>query len=112
MASNAIQDDDWDLISKAVKCKDERLDKEELTLQQMIDDNYLLYLNEIDEIVQRAQKKLSLREKLNQMKKELRDFKLELFPYKGNATYVLKGYDDIYTILDDHTVSTGGMLGS
>jgi hypothetical protein len=46
------------------------------------------------------------------MKKELRDFKLELFPYKGNATYVLKGYDDIYTILDDHTVSTGGMLGS
>ena len=46
------------------------------------------------------------------MKKELREFKLELFPYKTNITYVLKGYDDIYTILDDHTVSTGGMLGS
>jgi len=35
MASNATQDDDWDLISKAVKCKDERLDKEELTLQYL-----------------------------------------------------------------------------
>ena len=82
-----------------------------MTLQGMIDLNYLQYLNEIEEIVSWAQKKLSLREKLNTMKKELRDFKLELFPYK-DITFVLKGYDDIYTILDDHTVSTGAMLGS
>ncbi len=45
-----------------------------------------------------------------QMKKEIKEFKLDLFPYKD--TYVLKGYDDIYTILDDQIVATGAMLGS
>jgi len=44
------------------------------------------------------------------MKKEIKEFKLDLFPYKD--TYVLKGYDDIYTILDDQIVATGAMLGS
>ena len=39
------------------------------------------------------------------MKVELRVFSLEIFPHKS-ATYVLKGYDDIYTILDDQTVKT------
>jgi len=40
-----------------------------------------------------------LREKLAQMKKEIKDFQLELFPYK--ESFVLKGYDDIYTLLDE-----------
>lgn len=77
----------------------ENVEKDDLSLQNMIDEGFLSHLNEIEEIVSRAQKKLSLREKLTQLKKEIKDFKLELFPYKD--TFVLKGYDDIYTILDD-----------
>jgi len=72
MMSVAIQDDDWELITKVVHA--ENLEKDDMSLQQMIDDKYLTYLNEIEEIVQRATKKLSLREKLQQMKKEIKDF--------------------------------------
>jgi len=97
LKSEAIQDDDWELIMKAVQ--KENVEKDDLSLQNMIDEGFLSHLNEIEEIVSRAQKKLSLREKLTQLKKEIKDFKLELFPYKD--TFVLKGYDDIYTILDD-----------
>jgi len=66
----------------------------------MLEEGFDKKNNEIEEIVSWAQKKLSLREKLNTYKIELRQFKLELFPYK-DFSYVLRGYDEIYTILDD-----------
>lgn len=42
----------------------ENVEKDDLSLQNMIDEGFLTHLNEIEEIVSWAQKKLSLREKL------------------------------------------------
>jgi len=49
MMSNAIQEDDWNLIMEAVKA--ENVEKDDMSLQQMIEQGYLGHLNEIEEIV-------------------------------------------------------------
>jgi hypothetical protein len=63
------------------------------------------YIEEIGEITMKAEKKFSLAKKLKQMKEEMKQFTLTLFPYKGK-TYVLKAYDEVNAKLDDQIVST------
>lgn len=63
------------------------------------------FIEEIEEITMKAEKKFSLNKKLKLMKEEMKLFTLSLFPYKGK-TFVLKGYDDINAKLDDQIVST------
>lgn len=77
----------------------------------MIELDFGKYINEIEEIVTKAEKKFSLRNRLKEMIAEMKEFQLEIFPHKS-GTYVLKGYDDIYTVLDDQTVAAQTMLGS
>jgi len=107
--SIATMDEDWNQIRQIVG--QENLEKDDLILQQMIDDNFSQHLPELEEVVMRAEKKLSLRNKLKQLRDEIKEVKIELFEHKS-GTYVLKGYVDIFTVLDDQTVSTQTMLGS
>lgn len=69
------------------------------------------YLEEVEEITMKAEKKFSLAKKLKTMKEEMKQFTLTLFPYKGK-THVLKAYDEVNAKLDDQIVSTQAMLGS
>ena len=110
LRSEAIIDEDWDEIKQIVGKQDlERND--ELKLSQMIQWNFMQYIEDIEEVTMRAQKKYQLKQKLNLMKDEMKDFKVEQFPHKS-ATYVLKGYDDINAKLDDQIVQVQAMLGS
>jgi dynein heavy chain len=111
LSSEAILDEDWKLIQDAVKI-DNLERNEELTLQRMIEEDLNQYIEEIEEISMRAEKKFSLRSKLRFMKDDLKEFKIELFTYKKTGTYVLKGFDEINTKLDDQIVTTQAMLGS
>jgi hypothetical protein len=63
------------------------------------------YIEEIEEITMKAEKKFNLNKKLKLMKEEMKAFALTAFPYKGK-TYVLKAYDDVNAKLDDQIVST------
>lgn len=58
------------------------------------------YLEEVEEITMKAEKKFSLAKKLKTMKEEMKQFTLTLFPYKGK-THVLKAYDEVNAKLDD-----------
>jgi hypothetical protein len=59
----------------------------------------------------RAEKKFSLAQKLKRMKIELKEFVLIQKDYKG-ITWLLIGWDEINTCLDDMIVGTQAMLGS
>ena len=109
ISSEAIMDDDWNAIRVIIG--QETLEKEELKLEDMIRDDFAKHLTEIEEVVMKAEKKLSLRNRLKQLRDEIKDVKIELFEHKS-GTHVLKGYIDIFTVLDDQMVATQTMLGS
>ena len=109
MSSDALLPDDWKAISVIVAV--ESLEKEDLKLETMIKDDYAKHLTDIEEVVMRAEKKSSLRNRLKQLKDEIREVKIELFEHKS-GTFILKGYVDIFTVLDDQMVATQTMLGS
>lgn len=98
ITSEAITEEDWTEIKTLVKRDD--LERDTITVQGFAEFELHKYLVEIDEITSRAEKKYQLAKKLQVMKAEMKEFKLVLFNYKGK-TFVLKGYDDINSKLDD-----------
>jgi len=98
ITSEAITEEDWTEIKTLVKRDD--LERDTITVQGFPEFELHKYLNEIDDITSRAEKKFQLSKKLQLMKAEMKEFKLQLFNYKGK-TFVLKGYDDINSKLDD-----------
>lgn len=109
MSSEAIMEEDWNAIKVIIN--QDSLEREDLKLEDMIRDDFAKHLTEIEEVVMKAEKKQSLRNKLKQLRDEIKDVKIELFEHKS-GTHVLKGYVDIFTVLDDQTVATQTMLGS
>lgn len=109
MSSEAIMDDDWNTIRVIIG--QEALEREDLKLEDMIRDDFAKHLTEIEEVVMKAEKKLSLRNRLKQLRDEIKEVEIELFDHKS-GTHILKGYVDIFTVLDDQMVATQTMLGS
>ena len=103
LSSEAILDEDWKEIQEAVK--QPNLEREDVTVEKMKTLEFHKYLEEIEEITMKSEKKFSLAKKLKTMKEEMKLFVLTLFPYKGK-TYVLKAYDEVNAKLDDQIVST------
>jgi hypothetical protein len=66
----------------------------------MVKLNLHKFLEEIEEITMKAEKKLSLSKKLKTMKEEMKIFTISLLDYKGK-TSVINNYDDINAKLDD-----------
>jgi hypothetical protein len=75
-------------------------EKDDLTVDKMVKLELHNYLEEIEEITMKAEKKLSLAKKLKMMKEEMKLFVISLFDYKGK-TMVINNYDDINAKLDD-----------
>ena len=46
------------------------------------------------------------------MKEEWKAMSFETLPHKDTGTYLLKGIDDVQTLLDDHIVKTRTIRGS
>jgi hypothetical protein len=53
----------------------------------------------------KAEKKDALAQKLKQMKDEMKNFNIEQSDYK-EITFLVKGWDDINSVLDDQIVAT------
>jgi uncharacterized coiled-coil DUF342 family protein len=83
MGSNAIMEDDWEEIRTLIG--QETLEKDDLVLEKMIQDDFAKYLVEIEEVVMRAEKKLSLRNRLKQLRDEIKEVKIELFEHKSGT---------------------------
>jgi dynein heavy chain len=66
----------------------------------------------IEDITMKAEKKDGLAQKLKTMREEMKNFNLEQNPYKVDVTFLIKGWDDINSKLDDQIVATQAMNGS
>ena len=96
--SEAITEEDWNEIKVAIK--QETFEKDEVTVEKMVNLGLHKFIEEIEEITMKAEKKLSLNKKLKQMKEEMKQFTISYIDYKGK-TQVINNYDDINAKLDD-----------
>jgi len=107
--SEAITDEDWKEIQDAVGIAS--FDRDEIRISQFTEFDLFKYVDEVEEITMKAEKKFSLAQKLKAMKEDMKKFEIKQADYKG-ITFLIKGYDDINAQLDDQIVATQAMLGS
>ncbi|CEM09924.1 unnamed protein product [Vitrella brassicaformis CCMP3155] len=86
--------------------------EDQLTLQQLNEIGIQKHIEKVEEISAVAQKEFGLKKTLATMKAEWKPMELEALPYKESGTYLLKGVDDVQTLLDDHIVKTQAIRGS
>ena len=91
-------EEDWNEIRTIVG--QPSMEREEVTVDKIEKNDFKKFYEEIEEVTMKAEKKFSLAKKLKQMKEEMKQFTLTLFPYKGK-TFVLKAYDEVNAKLDD-----------
>jgi len=84
----------------------------DLTLSQILALDIQAHKSEIEEISATASKEYQLELQLDKMNKEWRTVMLDIEPYKSTGSYILKGAEDILTLLDDQLMKTQAMRGS
>lgn len=111
--SLAITDEDWNEIQRVVETSvgPEPFLQDEIKVQQFKEHDLYKYIEEIEEITMRAEKKFQLAQKLKLMREEMKVFELGQGEYKGQMLKIV-GFDDINAKLDDQIVGTQAMLGS
>ena len=103
--SEALQPEDWQEIKTCIG--KEELDPQQISVEKFEQDNLAAHIDEIEDITNRAEKKFQLAKKLNVMKIEMKEFKLQLAEYKKDkTTFVLKAYDEVNAKIDDQVVAT------
>jgi hypothetical protein len=70
LSSEAITEEDWKELQEAVKMPN--LEREEVTVEKMKACEFHKYLEEIEEITVKAEKKFALAKKLKTMKEEMK----------------------------------------
>ena len=117
--SPAVGEEDWkeiqEVISKNEKVQKEKeggtLERDEIKIEDIKHFDLFQYQDEIEDITMKAEKKDNLAQQLKRMKDEMKNFNLEQADYKG-ITFLVRGWDDINSKLDDQIVATQAMNGS
>jgi dynein heavy chain len=78
----------------------------DLTLSQILALDIAQHKAAIEEISATATKEYQLELQLDKMNKEWRTVLLDIEPYKSTGTFILKGSEEILTLLDDQIVKT------
>ena len=108
LGSKALLDRHWMQLSKAIG--HDLIPDAELTLQSMLDINIMEQWEKVEEITTVANKEHQLMTKLKC--KESVEINLIVKDYKETETYIVRGTDDVYMLLDDQIVMVQTMLGS
>ena len=103
--SNAIFEEEWKEIQEVVLKSDKlpaenTFEREDIKIQDIESFNLLEFVEDIDDIAMKAEKKFTLQQNIKKMKDELKQFQLELQDYKG-VSFLVRGWDDINSTLDD-----------
>jgi dynein heavy chain len=81
---------------------------EGLTFTKILDMGLMKYVDACCEIGERAGKEYQIETMLASMMKAWEDINFDLAPYKG-ITFIVRGYDEIGAVLDEHIVNTQAM---
>jgi len=117
LASPALRERHWGDLSTKIGEKLGRevnisADDEELTLQQLLDMKLQDEMELIQSVCVAAEKEYSLEKALQAMIAEWEPVEFEVLAYKETGTHLIRGVDDIVTLLDDHLVKVQTMRGS
>ncbi|CBZ53630.1 hypothetical protein NCLIV_034170 [Neospora caninum Liverpool] len=89
------------------------LDIEEgFSLTQLLESGIASHLQTIEEKSELAQKEFTLKSSLVKMKFEWKAMQIQLIPFRDTKTCVMKGFDVVQALLEDHLVRTQTMRGS
>jgi dynein heavy chain len=108
LRSNGIRDRHWDamkdILGFSIKPDDS------FTLRKAVEEMKLLEkVDSIVKICDNASKEYGIETALDKMEAAWSDVNLDLSEYKATGTFVLRGVDEIFQLLDDHIVMTQSM---
>jgi len=92
-----------DMISKKV---DPEGEGDAFTLPRVVELRLGDYMENIIKVGERAGKEYQIECALDKMSGEWAEMFLDLAPYRETGTFVLRGVDDLQTLLDEHTTMT------
>jgi dynein heavy chain len=72
----------------------------------------MTYVEEINEISDCASREKKLEDGIIKMRDEWKHIKFELAPFRESGTYVLKGAEPIWDLLDEHIMKTMSIASS
>ncbi|CAM9108221.1 unnamed protein product, partial [Ectocarpus fasciculatus] len=105
-----MRDRHWDSISKALDVDIMPIDK--FSTEDILAMNLKDSLETIQKIGESAAKEYQIEQALDKMEKEWAEMNLQIHPYRETGTGVLKGVDDINTILDEQITMTQTIMFS
>jgi dynein heavy chain len=105
-----MRDRHWEKIANQLKV--DIMPIENFTTAQIIALNLKDSLELIQKIGESAAKEYQIEKALDKMEKEWEEMNLQLHPYRETGTAVLKGVDDINTILDEQITMTQTIMFS
>ena len=102
----------WDRLSVVLRPGQMPLNPEDITLATILSLPIHQHKAEIEEVCSSALKEHAIEASLLKMQKDWDKVIFDLEPYKATKTYILKGSEDILTLLDDQIMKTQAMRGS
>jgi dynein heavy chain len=108
-ANVSILDRHWDSLFERMSCE-KPAEYKDITLQMMLDINVLEFTNDFEELSTAAAKEHALKRSMASMKMDWGP--LEFGTNPRNGVPLLRGIDDIQTVLDDHISKTQAIRSS
>lgn len=97
----------WDNIQKLRNPPITEIDHElHISIQELLDKGIMDIIEEINEISDFASREKKLEDSIAKMKDEWKHMKFELVEFRDSGTYVLKGAEPIWDLLDEHIMKT------
>jgi len=120
LRNQGMRDRHWEMINtKLGYATDPLLDPNdpEFTLSKLLSDDVGILNNDVvsEMIVKQGEvagKEYQIEQALDKMEHEWSDVMLDISPYKETGTYVLRGFDELQAILDEHVTMTQAMMFS
>jgi len=105
-----LKDIHWAQLAKVLNMAS--INKDEITLAQLMEAKIENYASHVEDISIRATKEHALYQALYKMQQEWKEVEFQLDEFKGTDAYILKKTEDILTMLDDQILKTQSMRGS